>query len=66
MMSQRPAMTSWKSELVDEPKQVRIEAINYAKKAKRVDIQKLKENIWVDLTQVISVRVSQYFFHVAG
>lgn len=33
----------------DQPRRVRIERVNYAKKAKRVDVKRLKDNIWKGL-----------------
>lgn len=43
---------SMSSQMVDQPRKTKVEAINYSKKAKKVDVRKLKDNIWKDLTHV--------------
>ncbi|KND02135.1 condensin subunit BRN1 [Spizellomyces punctatus DAOM BR117] len=37
-------------QLVDQPKKVKAVPLNYARVAKKVDVKKLKENIWKELT----------------
>jgi len=39
------------SQLVDKPVMVKANYLNYARKAKRVDVRKLKENIWSELIE---------------
>lgn len=40
--------------LVDAPKMTRVEAINYAKKAKKVDVKQLKDRMWDNMTKASS------------
>jgi condensin complex subunit 2 len=37
------------SQMVNEPRRTKFEQINYAKTAKRVDVKRLKDNIWHQL-----------------
>lgn len=37
---------------------IRPEFVNYAKKAKRVDVKKLKENIWKSLDIVVDTKIA--------
>ncbi|KAF9349538.1 hypothetical protein BGX34_001753, partial [Mortierella sp. NVP85] len=39
------------SQLVSQPKRVKATYINYSKTAKKVDVKKLKDNIWKEMTQ---------------
>ena len=41
------------SETQGQSRRIRPEAVNYAKRAKRVDVRKLKENIWKGLDIVV-------------
>jgi hypothetical protein len=41
--------------LVEQPKKVFSAPLQYAKTAKRVDVKKLKENIWKELTSQAAV-----------
>ena len=42
------------SETQGQTRRIRPEAVNYARRAKRVDVRKLKENIWKGLDIVIT------------
>jgi hypothetical protein len=44
-----PMVGDWKSNLIAEPKRMKIQHINYARVAKKVDVKKLKENLWQTL-----------------
>ena len=44
------------SETQGQTRRVRPEYVNYAKRAKRVDVRKLKENIWKGLDIVVPER----------
>ncbi|KAF9920653.1 hypothetical protein FBU30_009482 [Linnemannia zychae] len=39
------------SQLVTQPKRVKATSINFSKTAKKVDVKKLKDNIWKEMTQ---------------
>ncbi|KAF9124632.1 hypothetical protein BGW39_008058 [Mortierella sp. 14UC] len=39
------------SQMVAEPKRVKATSINFSKTAKKVDVKKLKDNIWKEMTQ---------------
>jgi condensin complex subunit 2 len=43
-------------------RRIRPEFVNYAKKAKRVDVRKLKENIWKELDIVVAPKVRHFSF----
>ena len=42
------------SQMVDEPRRVKFEQINYAKTAKKVDVKRLKDNIWHQLAPEVT------------
>lgn len=44
-------------QLVDQPKKVKAVPLSYARVAKKVDVKKLKENIWKELTVKDSTEV---------
>jgi hypothetical protein len=46
-----PMVGDWKSNLIAEPKRVKMQHINYARVAKKVDVKKLKENLWQTLVK---------------
>jgi condensin complex subunit 2 len=43
----------------DQTRRVKPEVVNYAKRAKRVDVKKLKENIWKNLDIVVEPAENQ-------
>ena len=43
-------------------RRVRPEFVNYAKKVKRVDVRKLKENIWKELDIIVPPQVRRFYF----
>lgn len=46
-------------------KRVRVENVNYAKRAKRVDVKKLKDSIWREL-EVVTIKVKEVrIFHLS-
>jgi len=45
-------MGNYGEQLVAKPKKIKSLAINYARSAKRVDVKKLKDNIWKELSGV--------------
>lgn len=57
LISQAPNIEPGERDLLSETqgqsRRVRPEAVNYAKRAKRVDVRKLKENIWKGLDIVV-------------
>jgi condensin complex subunit 2 len=44
------------SQLISGLKSLKIDSIQYAKKAKRVDVKRLKENIWDELADKVIFR----------
>jgi hypothetical protein len=46
-----------------QTRRVRPEVVNYAKRAKRVDVKKLKENIWKNLDIVVEPAENQLVRH---
>ncbi|TPX69953.1 hypothetical protein SpCBS45565_g01987 [Spizellomyces sp. 'palustris'] len=55
----------FRDQLVDQPKKVKAVPLNYARVAKKVDVKKLKENIWKELTlHQPSVQVQSNSLHV--
>jgi len=45
-------MGNYGEQLVAKPKKIKSLAINYARSAKRVDVKKLKDNIWKELSGI--------------
>jgi condensin complex subunit 2 len=52
------AFLDYGDQLVDQPKKVFSAPLKYAKTAKRVDVKKLKENIWKELIDLTDVCIS--------
>ena len=53
--AETPSMSTfldYGDQLVEQPKKVISTALKYAKTAKRVDVKKLKENIWKELIEI--------------
>lgn len=59
MANHSPAHTAegdWKLQLVSEPKTLKTQYMNYARVAKKVDVKRLKENIWHSLQETSKVQ----------
>ena len=52
------------SQLVDRPVMVKANCLNYARKAKRVDVRKLKHNIWKELVDQKKVLYFSLKIHI--
>ncbi|TPX38063.1 hypothetical protein SmJEL517_g00299 [Synchytrium microbalum] len=50
------------SQLIEQPKKVKIVPLNYARAAKRVDVRALKQNIWMELVRNPTKRRSSNIF----